>query len=36
VSTITPFNNGQPERLLAFSFDVDRKIEFVGSATTSE
>lgn len=36
VSTITPFNNGQPERLLAFSFEVDRKIEFVGSTTTSE
>ena len=36
VSTITPFNNGQPERLLAFSFTVDRTIEFVGSTTTSE
>ena len=36
VSTITPFNNGLPERLLAVSFTVDRTIEFVGSTTTSE
>ena len=36
LSTITPFNGGQPERILAVTFDVDRKIEFVGSTTTSE
>lgn len=36
LSTITPFNGGQPERILAVSFDVDRTIQFVGSTTTSE
>jgi hypothetical protein len=36
VSTITPFNNGNPERILAVTFYVDRKIEVVGSTTSSE
>lgn len=36
LSTITPFNGGQPERILAVTFDVDRTIQFVGSTTTSE
>ena len=36
VSTITPFNNGNPERILAVTFYVDRKIQVVGSTTSSE
>ncbi len=36
VSTITPFNNGNPERVLAVTFYVDRKIQVVGSTTSSE
>ena len=36
VATITPFNNGAPERILAISFEVDRTIKVVGSTTTSE
>ena len=36
VNTITPFNNGNPERILAVTFEVDRTIQLVGSTTTSE
>lgn len=36
VNTITPFNDGNPERILAVTFEVDRTIQLVGSTTTSE
>ncbi len=36
VVTVTPFNNGQPERLAAVTFEVDQEVSVRGSMTTSE
>ena len=36
IVTVTPFNNGQPERLTAITFEVDKEVSIRGSMTTSE
>ncbi len=36
VLTVTPFNSGNPERLGAITFEIDREVELRGTVTSSE